>query len=242
MEFSVGKTNNPSHETNVTEIALPQNEWDVLSCEDIFWRHIANAEGMSNELQAQCDELFVELQAMPNRTSDAHFAKETFYWALSAKQKYFQDKATQWVDALQDISDGKLTEDKAFELLPQPLADEPVERLSKRDQAIIEQRKKMILAQGIKPATPEFDALMRYGRAYVAGGWVELPLPDELTTDPRRIASGRHATKIAGRFDSEVAQEEFVYRTADTHGGKSRNHGKNHKKYIGKSGRSIRKR
>lgn len=65
-----------------------------------------------------------------------------------------------------------------------------------------------------------------------------------LETDPRRIETGRNATRVTWPKGADVLEAEsaFMEASSGTHGGKVRYRGKNGNYYIGLNGRRIRKR
>ncbi len=116
--------------------------------------------------------------------------------------------------------------------------DEPIARLSKRKVAIRNANLELARRMGIEEDSWEFR--FTFGK----NGTRVIHDNPELQTDPRRIASGRSASRLIARgaLSSLDAEASFMDATADTHGGKTRQYGKNSKHYTGKSGRRIRKR
>jgi hypothetical protein len=235
--FASSRAENP-------ELALSKEVWAGSSCEELFWSHIGAGEQQINDLKRKANALYDSLQAMPNQRSEEHFAGEAQYWALNKKAGIIEDQVTTWFDTLQKVCDAEISEAEALRTLPEPVDESEPAGLSKRKKAEQEQRQKVIRAMGYRPGSQIYEQLLHRDVAYSeeTGRVVFGPLA-ELTTDPRRIASGRDAAKLVATepLDTVEAPQEFFDRTADTHGGKSRKHGKNGRHFVGKSGRRVRK-
>lgn len=118
-----------------------------------------------------------------------------------------------------------------------PSKAEDTSSLSKRKLAIREANLRDAQSRGIEPNSWEFEWM--YGK----DGTRETD-DIALRTDPRRLATGRAATRVVtdGTLDTFNGFERFMYATTDTHGGKSRGPGKNGKSFVSKSGKRVRKR
>lgn len=148
------------------------------------------------------------------------------------------------LDVAQGLEEGRISEQAVFNTFPVKFTEIPRQaKLSKRKQAIAEQQaRETRLISKDKDHNTFIDPVFTRNNWAIFGDLSPLA-PAPTGTDPRRIASGRHQTKLnAGSgMSSTEAEDAFMHVTADTHGGKTRNFGKNGKRYVGKSGRRIRK-
>lgn len=125
-----------------------------------------------------------------------------------------EDRVTQ---ALESIEAGEIDIVTLRDLLPPPI--EQNAQMSKRRRRMIEER----AALGVDPRELEWDLYLEFG------------------SNATRLSTGRRKTKITGNYDSWIAEGEFYYQTADTHGGKVRRTGARNY-YTNASGKRIRKR
>jgi hypothetical protein len=149
------------------------------------------------------------------------------------------------LEVTQTLQDGTITEQEVFNTLPVTFTETPQQvTVSKRRRAIAEQQARESRVRARDREQNKFiDPIFTKNDWALFGDLSPVQPLTPTGTDPRRIASGRHQTRLnAGPGLSSVeAESAFMQVTADTHGGKTRNYGKNGTKYVGKSGRTIRK-
>lgn len=213
----------PQEAGNFTE-----GQWKA--CRDILWDQAAEAADIHDGLQLRANGMYERIQGKDFSRLNLHEQglranEESEYWAMSRRLSEFSAREENLLAILERIDSGEATVEEVIPFLP-PASDEEQERLSKRRQAMRREKEKL----GVSTSVIESEL-------FIAGlGLVSV-------TDPRRIASGRNRQRLvsANGVSTNEASGVFFDVTADTHGGKSRGHGKSGKAYVGKSGRRIRK-
>lgn len=216
-----------------------------------LWSFAEDLSSLCDGMQVENNVLYEELRHAPKNclgfTERARQEKNEYrYWAISqalADLRVLEEKV---LNGAASLENGDMTAEEAMRLLPFETdieaRDEPP-RLSKRRQAMHDQQERARKLQegGNEFIDPWYSRGSTLGE-YLTGEVTRLD-GDRLTTDPRRLATGRNRTRLnaSGAVDSMSAEAAFFEVTADTHGGKSRSPGKNGKYYVGKGGRRIRK-
>ena len=198
--------------------------------------YLCELDSQINALTTESDELFVILQKpfFGSRTPDQkeEFAeRENKYWSLMANLQEVRPVLAAGMLALEGYEAGTVSEEDLQELLPKAQNDQQAKEAGKK--AGLTRGQMAVQALMAEHGIDRWDAramLEEQGRGVAA-------------TDSRRIASGRNRTRVTAVTDNPLqAEANFMYYTADTHGGKSRRPGKGATHYVGASGRRIRKR
>ena len=138
------------------------------------------------------------------------------YREICEKLQDIGDKEEEITQALLGLDEG-LIDEEALQRLAPPVQE--TEQTSKRKKRIMEEKQRL----GIDPREAAWD------------------IDVEFCSNPTKLTTGRSQTRVTGNIDSFVAEGEFFYRTADTHGGKVQN-GKRRNYYTTTGGKRVRKR
>lgn len=227
-----------SHEEQAAILSPIERAWDLFERFDHESGELDQLlEGISDELKSLSSHGLLSGAERAQRTS-----LEEKQSVIYAKLIALKEASCRLCEDIEKFEAGDIDEEAlAGQLDSLDPADEseeePIGALSKRKLAIRNANIELARRMGIDVDSWEFR--FKFGK----NGTRVVNDDPELRTDPRRIASGRSASRLIakGALTSLDAESSFMNATADTHGGKTRRHGKNGKFYTGKSGRRIRK-
>jgi hypothetical protein len=147
------------------------------------------------------------------------------YWNLDTEISALQKQVGDILSLLERIDgDQEFSDSEVFAFVPELKPEE--EHLSKKKLALIRDGK--------------YTADTPHSEGYGFGHFFR-PAVSATPTNGRFVTTGRNATKVQGAIDPMFAEEEFNYRTADTHGGKVRGGSHANGFFVDAKGRKHRK-
>jgi hypothetical protein len=215
----------------------------TIPCEKYLRGIIEVAEAEVSDMIRAADTLYQAIQTMPSGVytlgPTERERAEKQYWDDQAALQYKKSAVQALYKVVEDLIDGQINDNQAYDAIPAQLIPDNADigdnedlELSKRKKAIMNELEKEAVRLGIKPGSVEHQQ------------YIDQALSKPFAqTDPRRFATGRHATKLvsSGRLNPEAVPNAFFYATTDTHGGKTRRYGKDGRTYVSSSGQRIRK-
>lgn len=196
---------------NSVEIPTSPEGWS-----DLLWEKAADLAESRKAITSVVNAIFEELG---NKGKNMHprdkVDRENEYWQYMKQLDEVKKEEQALEDALVEVGSGTVLEEKLMELLdiPKKQTEEKLSKKKRKEREFYERlmndpRMRDAIDLGIVPP-------LRRSRWRGFGGYSEAPQTTHLTT-------GRHATDVKnlGTVTPEQAEEEFYYKTADTHGGK----------------------
>jgi len=191
-------------------------------CESLLWERASELSAERTQLLTSSIAIYDKVQVMRSRSLKLNEQivleqMELEYWDILDQINQVGENESEVENLLLRLGEGKVGEKEIQDLFPDEFSQKKV---SKRKQRIQEEIRRL-----------GYDPRDRFSS----------PLGNGFTSDPHRVTTGRGAKCIKGNLDPLTAVDEFMYRTADTHGGKVRRRKKSGKFYTTKGGRHIRK-
>lgn len=183
---------------------------DKNKYENSLWEEANKLSESRRQIEEKINILYEQINK--NNPADDLLALETDYWQAKNVLEKLEREENKIQDYLEKLADNSINENDLTFLKSLNKTDE--KKLSKKKQKILEERQK-------------FGEIINDPHAL-----------KEFSNEKMRITTGRRAKSIKN-VDTGSAEREFIYRTADTHGGKGAI--KKGDTYISESGKRIRK-
>ena len=181
-------------------VALSPADWE--GCQIALWELAFTAEEELGELEKQVDAAY-ELHGQKKSIEN-----ENNYWDLFKRLNELKNQEADLLRVIEKVEEGTATEEDVLPFFPQDPAEDDEPLLSKKKRAMLveaERRGDQSDLQ-LRLASLGIDTLMVTGNG----------------SETTRLTTGRRQTKVRMNLTAFAAENEFSYRTADTHGGKMR--------------------
>jgi hypothetical protein len=185
-----------------------------------LWQKAEELMNIRIPLVERCQELYDKLTTINNSPQVNLFQRDetdTKYRNTLEQIGIIQEQENLIQEALEKLEQSQIEEEELEKIVPHEQQD--TEEISRRKRKRIEEMEKL----GVDPR--EIDYFMHR----------------EFNSNPTKLTTGRHQKSIHGNLSTRDAEQEFYYRTTDTHGGKAPP-GNKGDSYTTASGKRVRKR